>query len=240
MTKLLAFHGDKKIKAKYEKRLVQHHKMDQIIQGTGYEKKRNRGCAVGCTLNNYNHKAYETELGVPQVLARIEDRIFENLPSEEAPDFAVNFLKSIPVGADLQFVAPSFVAWLMQDILDRPRKKELPTYVKDAILLVQGLCSKQASGEKVSLKTWQGARDITYKARRDAAAAYAAYAAAAYAAADAAAYAAAADDAADAACAACAACAAAANARKEFWKRSASKLLELLAAAPIPVQEVAK
>lgn len=225
MTKLLAFHGDKKIKAKYQRRLTQHHKMDQIIQGTGYNKELNRGCAVGCTLNKYDHKAYETELGVPQSLARLEDRIFENLQEEEAPDFAVNFLKSIPVGADLSPVGPLFVAWLMQDILDRPRKKELPTYVKDAILLVEGLCKQDATGDKVPYKTWTAARDVCYKARRDAADAAAD---ATYAAADA--------DAADAAYAYAAAADADADARKEFWRRSASKLLEILAAAQIPTE----
>src|SRR6266404_5136658 len=99
-----AFHNDPAIKAKYLARLAEHHQLDQIIQGTGFDHEGNHGCAVGCTLDNYDHKAYETELGLPMWLAYLEDKIFEGLQSAKAPQFAVNFLAVIPVGANVEKV----------------------------------------------------------------------------------------------------------------------------------------
>ena len=90
------FHGDKKIKAKYLKRLKAHAKADEIIQGIGW--KNGKGCAVGCTLENYKHRQYEVELGIPEWLAYLEDRIFEGLQKEDAMKFPVQFLSAVPVG----------------------------------------------------------------------------------------------------------------------------------------------
>jgi len=196
---MLAFHNDKKVKAQFTKRLRDHHKADDLIQGSYWS--NGKGCAVGCTLEDKGgqgkHSEYETQLGIPRVLAKLEDRIFERLTPAEAKDFAVNFLKVIPVGADLTHVWEHFMAWLMDDMMARPRRKELPNYVKDFIQLARGLFKEQAEGNKVA---WEAARGQAWKARSRAAAyaadAYAAYAdaadaayAAAYAA-DAAAYAA--------------------------------------------------
>ena len=97
-----AFHGDPAVKEKYLARLKAHHAADEIVQGTGFE--NGHGCAVGCTLNNYDHLAYEHELGLPEWLARLEDRIFEGLPPVDAQRFAVDFLGAVPVGADVDKV----------------------------------------------------------------------------------------------------------------------------------------
>lgn len=87
--KLLAFHGDKKIKHKYLSRVRQHRLEDEIIKGTYWE--NGKGCAVGCTLHSSNHVAYETELGIPETLARLEDGIFEGLPLKESQEWPENF-----------------------------------------------------------------------------------------------------------------------------------------------------
>jgi len=60
---LIAYHGNPKIKEKYLKRVKAHAKADRLIQGIGWE--NGKGCAVGCTLEAYDHAAYETELGIP-------------------------------------------------------------------------------------------------------------------------------------------------------------------------------
>src|ERR1019366_7858428 len=94
-----AFLNDSKVKAKYIKRVKEHRIADELIKGaTGQEGK---GCAGWCTLNNYNHKAYETELGIPEWLARVEDTIFEGLPDDRAQVWPEQFLKAIKIGKDL-------------------------------------------------------------------------------------------------------------------------------------------
>ena len=79
---MLSFHNDPAIKAKYLDRVKAHAKADRLIQGTGW--KGGKGCAVGCTLEAYDHSLYPIELGLPEWLARLEDRIFEGLPKAEA------------------------------------------------------------------------------------------------------------------------------------------------------------
>ena len=244
---MLAFHGDKKVKAKYLKRVRMHAKADEIVKGTYWNK--GKGCAVGCTVHSADHGAFETELGIPKTLARLEDGIFEGLPNELAKTWPERFLKSIKVGADLSKVGPKFLVWLLEDVIQYAKPDG-----KVAIQAVVDLYKRQINGEVITRTQWLDARsaaaaadDAAYAAYTAYAAAYAAYAAyaaayaayAAYAAdAAAAAYAADADAAyaaadaaaaaADAAAYAAAADAARKTAREGARVKQAEKLLELL------------
>src|SRR6185369_13133926 len=80
---LLAFHGKAPIKRKYLRRVAAHRKADEIKSGFYWED--GMGCGIGCTIHSGNHAAYETELGIPQVLARLEDRLFESLYQFDPP-----------------------------------------------------------------------------------------------------------------------------------------------------------
>ena len=113
MTILRAFHNDPAIKAKYLARLRAHERADEIIHDIGWE--NGKGCAIGCTLNKYDHEAYETELGVPESIARLEDVLFEGQSNGAAQTFPRRLLAAIPVGADLSMVTPRFVYWLLVD-----------------------------------------------------------------------------------------------------------------------------
>ncbi len=213
---LLAFHNDAKIKAKYLGRVKAHTKADEVVQGQYWQ--NGKGCAVGCTIHGDEHSKYQTELGIPIMLARLEDRIFEGLPKAKAKKWPQQFLTAIKTGADLNGVADKFLAWLVRDLL---RFAKRPDAIK-AINTVADLYDRRVLGEVVAVELWREAR------RAAAAAAAAAYAADAAAAA-AAAYAAA-DAAADAAAYATTAAAYAA-ARSNHYILMSEKLLELLKAA---------
>ena len=115
MKKMTAFWNRKSIKDKYVKRVLVHAKADQIIQGRYW--KNGKGCATGCAVHSSApHKRYESELGIPETVAYLEDRIFEGLSNGNAKKFAVEFLQVIPVGADLSKVTPKFMVWLMKDL----------------------------------------------------------------------------------------------------------------------------
>ncbi len=211
MITLQAFHNDPKIKAKYIRRVRAHRKADQLIKGIGWE--NGKGCAVGCTLRAYEHDRYPTELGIPEVLARLEDAIFEGLPNVEAQGWPERFLSAIKPGADLAQVWSRFVLWLLED--------QLGVYATSAP--VAALYRRQLIGETIARDEWAAAAAHTAAAAADA------YAAAAYAA-DAA-YAAAYATAAAYAAAATYAAAAAAVVRSKFWLAAANKLIELLKGA---------
>ena len=228
---MLAFHNKDEIKTEYLARVRAHEVADEIIHGKYWE--NGKGCAVGCTIHSDQHSAYETELGIPLILARLEDRIFEGMANGYSKQFPARFLSAIAVGADLSMVWPRFAVWLLVDEqhgVIRFTKKNSRQWT--AIHRVAELYSNLESWDKRDKKAFRAAYATAAAAAAYATAAayaaYAAYAAAVYAtdaAAAAAAYAAA------AAAAAATDAAAAANTRKKSYKTQADKLLELLAAA---------
>jgi hypothetical protein len=131
-----AFHNDKKVKKKYLSRVQAHAKADEIIKGKYWEE--GKGCAVGCTIHSSNHNAYETELGIPEWLAHVEDMIFEALPVKRAMKWPEEFLSSIPLGADLEQVKAPFLIFILESVLEKFDHKKFP-YVKAAIYTVIGL-----------------------------------------------------------------------------------------------------
>ncbi len=235
---LQAFHNDPKIKKTYLARVVAHRKADELIKGKYWEK--GKGCAVGCTIHSSEHNRYETELGIPEWLARIEDTIFEGLPDKEAKMWPERFLKAIKPGANLEKAKAPFLIFVLQSTLDKFDHAKYPDVLKcvnTSIALWQR--------DDIGSKEWNAAARAAYAAAADAAdaaavaaaavaAARAAAARAAYADAAAARAARAAADAARAAAAAYAAAYAAAAARaaadaaRAAYEKFADKLLEIL------------
>lgn len=116
---LVAYYGNPKIKAKYIARVRAHRKADDIIKGTYggplNSKSGWRGCGIGCTIHGSSHAAYEKELGIPQILAQLEDQIFEGLPKSKCIMWPEQFLSAIRPGSDLGMVWPALAVWLLSD-----------------------------------------------------------------------------------------------------------------------------
>jgi hypothetical protein len=207
-----AFHGNPAIKEKYLARVRAHRAADELIRGTGWD--GHRGCAVGCTLERYDHNAYPDELGIPVELAYLEDKIFENLPENHLA-WPEEFLSAIEPGADLSMVWPQFAVWLLG-----ATRQHCDEASKAATDTVVALYLRRIGGDEPTQKEWAAASDAARAAAWAAWAASDAARAAAWAASDAA-RAAAGATASDAAMAAA-------------WTRQREKLLELLRGAPCP------
>ena len=184
-----AFLGKASVKRKYLSRVRKHRKADELIHGTYWEK--GKGCAVGCTVHSGNHGDYETQLGIPRILARLEDGIFESLSNGKAQEWPERFLSAIKPGADLSLVWPKFAVWMLVDakcgVLQFARNEITKKAIQDVADAYQGV----ANGNTDNVD-WGKLRAAAYAADAADAAAYAADAANAAAnAADAAAYAAA-------------------------------------------------
>ena len=153
-----AFHNDPLIKEKYLTRVQAHYKADEIIQGQYWE--NGKGCAVGCTIHSSNHKEYESKLGIPKVIAYLQDTIFEKLPNELAKEFPIQFLSAIKVGADLKNVWNLFVIWQLTNkkygVLQYTNDKKVIQDVAD--ILVQDMVSS------VSTEKWEKLRRSVYAA----------------------------------------------------------------------------
>ena len=148
-----AFHGKQEIKDEYIKRLQEHYDADEIVKGVYWED--GKGCAVGCTLHSGDHKAYEVELGIPEVLARLEDSIFEGLSPKDAKEFPLNFLNAVNVGSDLSQVGDKFLHWLLVD-----PKHGVIKYAtnKKVVQDVADLYESKINGEKINRDVWAAAR----------------------------------------------------------------------------------
>ena len=110
---MIAFHGSQELKDKFLARVRKHREADELVQGTGWD--GHRGCAIGCTLENYDHYQYEIELGIPIRLARIQDAIFDGLPKHDALLWPERFLSAVSPGADLSYVWHDFEAWKLSE-----------------------------------------------------------------------------------------------------------------------------
>jgi hypothetical protein len=93
-----AFHNDPAIKEKYLTRVRQHIVADNLLRGTGWED--GKGCAVGCTLESYDHAQYPIELGIPEWLGHAKDTLFEGMSLKKSETWPEKFLDAVPVGLD--------------------------------------------------------------------------------------------------------------------------------------------
>jgi len=99
-------------------KLDAHAKADAFIQGIYWN--NGKGCAVGCTLHDYDvdpedHSQYEKLFGIPQIIARLEDRIFEGLSIKDAKKWPFRFTNSVPITTDLSGVWPKFAIAILVD-----------------------------------------------------------------------------------------------------------------------------
>jgi hypothetical protein len=127
-----AFHNDVAVKRKYLKRVRAHQKADELIHGIGWNESTGKGCAVGCTLDEYNHAKYETELGIPEWLAYVEDTLFEGMNKKKSETWPEEFLKAITVGAKLDKIKGPFMIVVLERALTKFDHDKFPD-VKAAI-----------------------------------------------------------------------------------------------------------
>lgn len=139
-----AFHNDPKIKQKYLNRVAAHRAADKLVQGLTWDD--GKGCAIGCTLEAYDHSRYPTELGIPEMLARLEDSIFEGLSNGTAQAWPERFLRAVEPGVDLSTVGWKFLHWLLTDSLIGAYDHEL---VRDAVQQCAAVLEPLANGGKV-------------------------------------------------------------------------------------------
>ena len=161
-----AFLGKQYVKDFYIKRVHDHFLNDEIVQGYYWE--NGRGCGVGCTIHGDDHFKYETELGIPVWLAKLEDKIFEGLESNEAKKWPETFLSAINVGSDLEQIKLPFLIFIVESAREKFDHKKYPEHLKKIDTTLNNLkMNKPADAAYVD--------DAAYAA--DDAAAYAAHAA---------------------------------------------------------------
>ena len=164
MAQLKTFSGDVK-KEVLLKEIKKHRLADEIVQGTYGKKQGDKflACGVGCSIHSINairgkryqtsnHKVYETELGIPEWLARLEDTIFEGLPEDKAKLWPEQFIKAIPEGINLEPVKWKFCAYLMKENIDRVLKLDISDELKEQVV---GAIRQVLAVHETAVKTGQ-------------------------------------------------------------------------------------
>lgn len=110
---MLAYHNNPQIKSDILDQLQAHMDADELAKGQYWE--NGKGCAAACTIHGSDHMEYETRFGIPVMLARLEDRLFEGMPNEDAMLWPMRFMSAIQPGMDLSLVGWKFQYWLLTD-----------------------------------------------------------------------------------------------------------------------------
>mgnify|MGYP001571885058 FL=1 len=174
---LISYKNDEKLKSSFLAEIVKHRKADQIEQGTyGRQNGTWKGCAVACSVRSlailkgeelktdYNdHKRYETDLGIPEWLARLEDTIFEGLMEKEAKLWPEQFAKAIPVGVNLEPVKWKFSSFLLKENIDRVLSLKIDdTLKKQVVDAIRGVLAVHEN----ALRTGKWDEDAAWSARK--------------------------------------------------------------------------
>lgn len=116
--KLIAYHNDQQVKEAALAQIRAHVAEDRLLKG--YYWKNGMGSAVGCQIHSGNYVEYESRFGIPEMLAWLEDAIFEGLPNDKAQAWPERFMSAIRPGDDLSRVGWQFVYWLLTDATVNP------------------------------------------------------------------------------------------------------------------------
>ena len=89
----------------------QHAEADLLVQGYYYDKDTGKACFIGCFAHGNRPEVLAEEFGIPVMLTRIAEQIFEALPKDEARAFFLAIPGAIGSdGKDLSRVGWAFMA----------------------------------------------------------------------------------------------------------------------------------
>lgn len=91
--------------------VAEHVAQDQVVQGCYWNERSLKGCFIGCLSHSSNPRIAELRFGIPVLVLRIAEHIFERLPADEARAFFAALPEAVACdGKDLSRVVWSFLA----------------------------------------------------------------------------------------------------------------------------------
>jgi hypothetical protein len=142
------YNNDAQFKTAFVAEVAKHRKADMLVKGS-YGKQNGdwHGCAVACSLRSldilkgnkpkteYNdHARFEREGLWPEWLARLEDTLFENLPTAGSQKWPERLAKAVPVGVDLTSVKWQFSAFLLKENINRVLSLDISDKLKGMVV----------------------------------------------------------------------------------------------------------
>ena len=159
---LAAYHGDPAVKLKYVGRMRAHQKADELVHGTYWND--GRGCSVGCTIHSADYDKYETELGMPEWFAYLEDQIFNGMSVAASHRFPLDLLSAIPAGfAKWDDLYHAFCIFLLRDICKFDREA-----YPDTAAAVDAVIRLHEKWAVASVREWSAAAQMAWLAAESA------------------------------------------------------------------------
>ena len=138
---LIAYHGSQEIKDKYVNRIQAHMDADELVQGLGFE--NGKGCFIGCTLDKYDHSAFPNEIGMPEWLAYLGDRLHEGCSSDLWPTLGRDILDSINPGQVIEPIRNKINIFILDRNIDRVNAlNNISDELKDEVIAAINQCKK--------------------------------------------------------------------------------------------------
>lgn len=170
-----AFHGDAVLRQTVVERLRLHIQAGHIVGHSACDAEQGRYNLTSATVHSEDLAEYERKLGIPAVLALIQESIsnlFLQRASHDAQEtrfafapyasnYPVEWLQSLPLGADLQNVPARFLSWMLLDLTDmqHPLTTAASAEAKAVARTMAGLYARVASGAVVTAAEWTAARN---------------------------------------------------------------------------------
>ena len=96
---------------KLRQKVAAHVAADSIVQGIYWDSENKRGCFIGCLAKNDSPAINEVTYGLPIMVQRIAENIFEGLPANDAKAFFAALPDAVSCdGKDLSKVGWQFLA----------------------------------------------------------------------------------------------------------------------------------
>ena len=106
---------------KLRQEVATHVAADSIVQGDYWDEENRHGCYIGCLAKGDDPTINEVTYGLPVILQRIAEGIFETLPADEAKAFFAALPDAIACdGKDLTKVSWQFLAAELRSLPEQP------------------------------------------------------------------------------------------------------------------------
>jgi hypothetical protein len=140
--------------------VAEHIEADAVIQGDYWSEDEQKGCFIGCLVHGNRPDLIEERYGIPVMITKIAEAIFERLPAAEAAQFFADFPAAINNdGKDLSRVGWRFLSQTLRDL--PPTTAEVQAVVDPVIAGLDRLAKGEewpmaaaAAAARASAVTW--------------------------------------------------------------------------------------
>lgn len=140
-----SYFNNPELKAEKISHMQAHIDADELIRGSGWD--GSRGCAVGCTFDDYDHSKFPELLGIPEWAGWLLDHLHENTTKGyqyKGDPVALAFLKAIKPGSDLTAVEHQIHIFIQRQNLERIEKMAIDAALKSQVVnAIKGVINVQ-------------------------------------------------------------------------------------------------